>query len=191
MAAESRAANRFTPYVIIAVLTGVLLIWAVRSCSGDDREYAMIAEERARESYLDSLARAQAEAEARERDRLEAEARAAALLRAQTTPPLGDSVLYRPAERVVVEKQTVLYSTIDGLNVRTGPSLRNRVIARIPLYEEVTFLNEVTDSLYEIDLGEITPRAPWVRVQLQDGKKGWVYGAGVEYYKFRLPGVVN
>ncbi|MEL7163504.1 MAG: hypothetical protein AAFN92_22290, partial [Bacteroidota bacterium] len=68
---------------------------------------------------------------------------------------------------------------------------KNGIVARIPLYEEVFFLGEVTDSLYQIDLGEVTPTAPWVRIKLKDGKQGWVYGAGVSYYKFRLAGVVN
>ncbi len=96
-----------------------------------------------------------------------------------------------PAAQTVVQRVVPLYSTIDGLNVRSGPSLKSGVLARIPLYTEVIYLGEVTDSLYEINLGEVTPKAPWVRVELADGKKGWVYGAGVSYYKFRLNGVIN
>lgn len=189
--ATRSGSSRFTPYLIISLLSLALLYLAVRQCDGDDREYAMIAEERARQSYLDSLAAAEAAERAAAAERREQEARAAALERARTTPPLGDTVLYVPPRQVVVERKTVLYSTIDGLNVRSGPGLRNGVVARLPLYAEVEFLNEVTDSLYEIDLGEITPREPWVRIRLADGKTGWVYGAGVEYYKYRLPGVIN
>lgn len=183
--------SRLTPYLLLSLVTIFFLFWAARQCSGNEREYAMIAEEAAKRSYLDSLAAAERLAAEAEQARLEAEARQAALLRAQTTPPLGDTVLYTRPAQVVIEKRTVLYSTIDGLNVRSGPSLDKGVIARLPLYAEVEFLNEVTDSLYEIDLGEITPREPWVRIRLADGKTGWVYGAGVEYYKYRLPGVIN
>lgn len=184
---SSGGGGRLAPFVLVSLVTLVLLFWAMRSCGDDDREYAMIAEEQARQTYLDSVARAEEQA----RSDAEAQARAEALLRAQTTPPLGDSVLYSRPPEVVVERRTVLYSTINGLNVRSGPDLSNGIIARLPLYAEVLFAGAVTDSLYEINLGEITPRAPWVQVELADGKVGWVYGAGVSYYKYQLQGVIN
>ena len=184
---KSSGGGRIAPFVLVSLVTLVLLFWAMRSCGDDDREYAMIAEEQARQTYLDSIAQAEEQARAN----AEAEARAEALLRAQTTPPIGDSVIYTRPPEVVVERRTVLYSTIDGLNVRSGPDLKNGVIARLPLYAEVLFAGAVTDSLYEINLGEITPRAPWIQVELEDGKTGWVYGAGVSYYKYQLRGVIN
>lgn len=192
MATPSAGSPKTMPFILLSVVTLILLIWALQQCGrGDDGSYAMIAEERARQTYIDSLNRSEREARIQARIDAEAESRAAAMLRARTQPMLGDSVIRPPLQEVVIEKITPLYSTINGLNVRSGPSLRNGVVARIPLYTEVTYLNERTDSLYEIDLGEITPKAPWVKIRLKDGKEGWVYGAGVSYYKFQLEGVVT
>ena len=145
----------------------------------------MIAEAEARKTYLDSIT------EIQNRTALDAEvdARAEAMLRARTEPLPGDSVVRTAAAQVVVQKVTLLYSTINGLNVRSGPSMKKGVLARLPLYAEVEFTGEVTDSMYQIDLGEITPTAPWVKIKMADGKVGWVYGAGVSYYKHELKGV--
>lgn len=191
MATENTPNSRFLPYVLLSVVTLIFLIWALQQCGDRDDTYAMIAEEKARENYIDSLNRIEQNARIQAEIDAEAEARAAALLRARTQPLPGDSVIRRPAAQVVIERVTPLYSTINGLNVRSGPSLKNGVVARIPLYEEVIFLGERTDSLYEIDLGEITPKAPWVKIRLKNGKEGWVYGAGVSYYKFQLEGVIT
>lgn len=184
---ESAPNTRLVPFIIVSLITLIFLIWAMQQCNRNSGAYANAAEQAERESYLDSLSRIEEE----QRIQAEAEARAEALLRARTQPLPGDSIVRVPAAEKIIERVTVLYSTIDGLNVRRGPSLKNSIIARLPLYEEVKFTGEVTDSLYEIDLGEVTPRAPWVRIELQDGKTGWVYGAGVSYYKTRLEGVIN
>lgn len=191
--AKSKTNNaRLVPFIIMSLVTLIVLFWAMRQCSQNDGEYAMKAEENQRRSYLDSLKKLENERLLQlKMDSIEKAAKAEAMLRARTMPLPGDSVVRTAPAQVVIQKVTTLYSTIDGLNVRSGPSLKNGVLARIPLYEEVTFLGEVTDSLYEIDLGEVTPKAPWVRVELEDGKKGWVYGAGVSYYKTRLEGVIN
>ena len=91
--------------------------------------------------------------------------------------------------RTVVPKQgTTLYITIDGMNLRDKPTLGGKILTRLELYEEVTFLNEVTDSTQQIKLGSITTNEPWVKVQGR-GHVGWVYGAGVEYYKMKLDGM--
>lgn len=193
MATKKSSNNaRVTPFIIMSLITLIFLFWAMRQCSASDRDYAMKAEEATRRGYLDSLQELDNQRLLRARlDSIEQAAKAEALLRGLTQPLPGDSVVRLPAAQTVVQRVVPLYSTIDGLNVRSGPSLKSGVLARIPLYTEVFFLGEVTDSLYEINLGEVTPKAPWVRVELADGKKGWVYGAGVSYYKYRLNGVIN
>ncbi len=188
--AEKKLNNaRLIPFVIMSVVTLVFLIWAMQQCGGPEGDYAMIAEEEARKTYLDSIRRQEQDARIKAEINAEAEARAALLERTRTQPLPGDSLVRVPAAQTVVERVTPLYSTINGLNVRSGPSLKNGVLARLPLYEEVFFTGEVTDSLYTIDLGEIEPTAPWVKIRMKDGKVGWVYGAGVSYYKFQLKGV--
>lgn len=81
-----------------------------------------------------------------------------------------------------------LYVTIDGLNMRTGPHLDSTILYKLPLFEEVYFLNEVTDSTQKISLGTEMADEPWVKIKHKRGRVGWVYGAGVNYYrKARLP----
>ncbi len=177
--------------VTVSLLMVLFLIWSVRSCSDERAEYAMIAEEEARQNYLDSLQQAEDSLRIVSAAEAEAQARADALRRAATTPPLGDSVVRAPGERIIREQVTVLYVTFEGLNVRKGPGLNYGKVDRLSLYDEVVFLNEVTDSSYQINLGEITPNEPWIKVRTPAGKIGWVYGAGVDYFKRQLLGVDN
>lgn len=189
MAEKKLNQARLIPFVLMSLVTLIFLFWAMRQCDSSSGEYAMIAEEEARQTYLDSISRIEQRAEIQQQIDAEVAAREAAMLRARTQPMPGDSVVYTAPAQVVVQKVTPLYSTINGLNVRSGPSLKNGVLARLPLYAEVEFAGEVTDSLYTIDLGEVTPTAPWIKVKLPDGKFGWAYGAGLSYYKFELKGV--
>ncbi len=182
---------RLIPFILMSLVTLIFLFWAMQQCTSRDGDYAMIAEEEARQTYIDSVRRVEQDARIQAEIDVEAEARAQALLRARTQPLPGDSVVRIPEAQKVIERVTPLYSTINGLNVRSGPSMKNGVITRLSLYDEVIFTGEVTDSLYSIDLGEITPTAPWVKIRLKDGKEGWVYGAGVSYYKFQLKGVIT
>lgn len=91
--------------------------------------------------------------------------------------------------RTIQEKYTPLYVTLENLNMREIPALNGKVLDRLKLYDEVTFLNEVTDSIHEINLGSKLTQAPWIKVKTKKGKVGWVYGAGVHYYKTKLEGV--
>ena len=72
--------------------------------------------------------------------------------------------------------------TIEGLNLRRAPNLSASIIEKLSLHEEVLFLNEITDSTEQINLGEEVANEPWVKVNYQ-GKEGWVYGAGVHFYR--------
>ncbi|GJM32323.1 MAG: hypothetical protein DHS20C18_13240 [Saprospiraceae bacterium] len=108
---------------------------------------------------------------------------------AEPEPEAAQPENRRERERAIREKFTPLYVTIDGMNMREEPTLKGKVVGRLVLYEEVTFLNEVTDSTQEIKLGDITANEPWVKVKNQKGKVGWIYGAGVSYYKKKLEGV--
>ena len=84
-----------------------------------------------------------------------------------------------------------LYITINNLKVREFPGLKEEVVAQLPLYEEVTFLDEVTDSTYQINLGYEIADEPWVKIKTEKGIIGWVYGAGVNYYKQKRTGVLE
>ncbi|MEM6397239.1 MAG: SH3 domain-containing protein [Bacteroidota bacterium] len=175
--------------VLASLLMFLLVLFAYRSCSSGASSDSLADEAVIRANYEDSL---QAAAEAAAYD-AEVQARAEALMRAQTQPPLGDSLVRDPSLRreIVRERYTPLYVCVDFANVRSGPGLNHGKIDRLSLYDEVEFMGEKTDSTYRIDLGEVTPDAPWVKVRTESGKEGWIYGACVHYYKYRLAGVAT
>jgi Bacterial SH3 domain len=87
-------------------------------------------------------------------------------------------------------KYSTLYVTIDGLKVRKQPNLKGEVIATLELYEQVSFLNQKSEKVEEISLGLEKVTDHWVKVRTQSGKDGWVFGAGVHYYKMKRKGVM-
>ncbi|MBV6439322.1 MAG: hypothetical protein DYG98_17715 [Haliscomenobacteraceae bacterium CHB4] len=86
---------------------------------------------------------------------------------------------------------STLYVTIDGLKVRKEPGLKGESIAKLKLYEPVIFLNKKTDWTQEISLGYEKVTDHWVKIRTQSGKEGWVFGAGVHYYKMKRQGVME
>jgi hypothetical protein len=104
-----------------------------------------------------------------------------------TTPPkptTNSTATTKPAG-------TTLFVTIDGLKVRKEPGLKSTTVATLDLYEQVTFLNERTDWTQEISLGYEKVTDHWVKVRTKAGKTGWVFGAGVNYYKEKRKGVME
>lgn len=81
-----------------------------------------------------------------------------------------------------------LYVSIKKLKMRDQPGLNGKLLGELPLHEEVYFLNEVTRYKQAINLGKQIVEEPWVKIQTQRGQVGWVFGAGVHYYKTTHPG---
>lgn len=101
-----------------------------------------------------------------------------------TTPTVGQPTVSQQT------RYSKLYITIDGLKMRTGPSLDSAVVIQMRLFEQVDFLNEFTDSTYQINLGYEMADEPWFKIQHR-GKIGWVYGAGVNFYKKKREGAFS
>ncbi len=108
--------------------------------------------------------------------------------RSSGTAPSG-SPAAPPGGRTVVER-SVLYVTIDGLKLRAEPGLDAKVIGKLPLFEKVYFMDEVTDFTQKINLGLEEADEPWVKIRTKKGRVGWVYGAGVNFYKKKRGGVL-
>lgn len=87
-------------------------------------------------------------------------------------------------------KYATLYVTIDGLKLRKQPGLKGEVLQTLELYEEVAFLNKKSEKTEEISLGLEKVTDHWVKVRSKAGKEGWVFGAGVHYYKMKRKGVL-
>jgi hypothetical protein len=86
---------------------------------------------------------------------------------------------------------STLFVTIDGLKVRKEPGLKGATLAELRLYEPVTFLNKKTDWTQEISLGYEKVTDHWVKIRTSTGKEGWVFGAGLHFYKMKRPGVME
>lgn len=162
-------------FILFGVLLLIFFVWANRKCT---RSQTQALEDRY-QALSDSLAQA-AEAAA------PPPPAAAPVPQANTTQ--RDTI--RGAQmQIIRDKTTPLYITIENLALRQGPGLNYEILDRFKLYEEVNFLHEVTDSAYTLKLGQITTTEPWVKVRSRKGRDGWVYGAGVDYYKHKLEGV--
>ena len=92
-------------------------------------------------------------------------------------------------QKVIIDR-AILYVTIDGLKLRKGPSLDSVTLQKLPLFEKVYFMDEVTDFKQKINLGRKITEEPWVKIKTKKGRTGWVYGAGVHYYKQKQDGVL-
>ena len=86
-------------------------------------------------------------------------------------------------QQTIREEITPLYVNIEELNFRTGPSLNHKIIRKLSMYERVDFMNEITDSIQRIEMPWGMTEEPWIKVKSLQGELGWVYGAGVHYYK--------
>lgn len=105
---------------------------------------------------------------------------------ANPTPNTPSETATNPSQLNITDPSQLyskLYVTINGLNMRTGPHLDSTILYKLPLFEEVWFLNEVTDSTQKISLGSEIADEPWVKIKHKKGRVGWVYGAGVNYYR--------
>ncbi|MCB0589347.1 MAG: SH3 domain-containing protein [Phaeodactylibacter sp.] len=156
--------------LVIGIFFIGFLMWAVSKCNSTRRLYrqqeAFDAAEQAKADSLESLMSEMAPLDT-------------------TIQPVNP-----PEPEVKKERVPVLYVTVNGVNMRTGPGLRFRILERLELYDEVEFLGEVSDTTQEIKLGEnLLTNEPWVKVKTQKGNQGWIYGACVDFYKHQLQGV--
>jgi hypothetical protein len=89
------------------------------------------------------------------------------------------------------QQYSILYVTIDGLKLRKEPTLKGEVVAKLKLDQPVYFLNKKTEKIEEISLGYEKVKDHWVKIRTKAGKEGWVFGAGVHYYKMKRKGVLE
>lgn len=110
-----------------------------------------------------------------------------------TIPKLTNETQEAPAKTAAAPAETysTLYVTINGLKMRKEPNLKSGVVTRLKLDEEVFFLNEKSEKRDTINLGYETVAEYWVKVRTKSGKDGWVFGAGVHYFKMKRKGVME
>lgn len=141
----------------------VFITWAMSKCGSVQEEYA---QETAEETAV---------AEAIKAPEPDTETKA--------TEVPKEPVAVASKAPVKIEKKTVLYVLLDGLKLRTGYHLDSSVVKTLKLNDEVYFLGKTTDFKQKINLGDRVAFEPWVKVRAYTGHEGWVYGAGVHYFK--------
>lgn len=165
-------------YIVIGIFAIIFLMWAVSKCNSH-KEQAL--EDAAIEAREDSLANA---------------ANQPAPVTPQPAPtPVADTSKTPAAtpqpEKVQETQGSKLYVTIDKLKIRKTPGLDGDLLGELKLFDEVYYQDEVTDSLYTVNLGREEATEPYVKVKTKRGTIGWVYGAGVHYVKKKRSGVLE
>lgn len=168
--------------IIIAVFFFSFILWAVSRC-GDVKK--TVVENIATETPIDSIEFLSETTDIR-----------TAYLDSLARVKRRDSLATNRTDTSMTTNRTEvsgsrLYITINNLKVRKFPGLKEEVVGQLPLYDEVTFMDEVTDSTYQINLGYEIADEPWVKIKTKKGTIGWVYGAGVHYYKQKRTGVLE
>ncbi|MCI4667106.1 MAG: SH3 domain-containing protein [Bacteroidia bacterium] len=74
----------------------------------------------------------------------------------------------------------VVYPWVDKLNVRENPDTKAKVIATITSEDGLTLLGEVSKEKDLIVLRGVAYEENWVKVKMDDGKEGWVFGGTVK-----------
>ena len=152
--------------IIIAVFFIGFLFWAMSRCNSTRTQYN---NEELEDRRADSLLQAMNTNAILEKARKDSAAAAASA----------------EESKIVRERVTPLYTTVEKVNVRKEPKLNAAIVSKLELNEEVTFLNEVTDFKQEITIEGVNYNEPWIKVKTQAGRIGWVYGGTISYYKTR------
>ena len=183
--------------VVAGVLLLVFLLWAGTRC----KETKVPPQDEATvQTVADSLANDKkptegeasndilAEALRKKKEEMDAAAKADSIKKVKATETAIPST---STNSTTAPPQGKLYITIDKLKLRSSPGLKSKVLGELPLFSEVYFMEEVTDSIYTLSLGKETAEEPYVKVKTKRGTVGWVYGAGVNYYKKKREGVLE
>lgn len=154
-------------FIVIAIFFIGFLLWSVSRCNSTRSYYA---QQEMEEQRADSIMRAVNET---------------AILEKARKDSIANAKKQEQAEDLQTERTryTTLYTTVEKVNVRREPKLNAKVVSRLELHEEVSFLGEVTDFKQEITIEGEQKNEPWVKVKTQAGRIGWVYGGTVSYYK--------
>lgn len=91
-------------------------------------------------------------------------------------PPAEPAEPVTPAEPA----EEILYTWVDGLNVRDQPSTKGTTVARVKPNEPLTFTGERSSKPETIVLRGVAYHEPWLKITTADRKDGWVYGGAVK-----------
>jgi len=179
MSKEKKGVLPSLEIIIILVFFLSFIVWAVSKCGATKMQYAEISDDEStsgEDADTDSIYFSMPEPLPPKEEPI-------------SETVVTTSTTAKGKEIIRTETVSKLYITIDGLNMRTGPHLDSTVIQKFPLFEEVYFTGEYSDSTQRISLGKVMAEEHWVKIKSKKGKVGWVYGAGVDFKKMKRPGV--
>jgi len=90
-----------------------------------------------------------------------------------------DTVPVKPAE-VPAATEKILYTWVEGLNVRDQPSTKGKTVARVRPNEPLTFTGEQSPQKETIVLRGVAYHEPWLKISTADRKDGWVFGGALK-----------
>ncbi len=156
--------NSTLELLVIAVFIMLFSSWALSKCSDKKQElHDKMAAEASEDRNMDSM-------------QLAAEL-------AKPPPPKENPTPPPTQPSTDKEAITPLFVALEELNMRAEPSINAALIAKLSLHDELLFLHEVSDFNNEITIEGKTYNEPWVKVKNKQGQTGWVYAAGVHYFK--------
>jgi len=79
-----------------------------------------------------------------------------------------------------VQKNKILTAWVDKLNIRTKPNTKAKVVTTVNKNELLTFSGEQSDKIETIVLRGVAYDEPWLKIQTEDAKEGWVFGGAVK-----------
>jgi hypothetical protein len=111
---------------------------------------------------------------------------------AKETTHLQDSIKGNQADERLLAIKRRLYVCIDSLKLRSGPYLDSTLIAQLPFGTELVDMDQSSKFEQTIRISlEYVATEPWVKVRTNEGKTGWVFGAGVRPYRKSNPKLPN
>ena len=192
-------------YIVIGVLALIFLMWTASKCNAHKEEAQSAKAIEAREDSLAQAAKKPANALSPIVEQATPQPATPASNPGAYTPINGETATApatgaqtttaQPAAAETAAPKEAggskLYVTIDKLKVRKTPGLKGDLLGELKLFDEVYYMNEVTDSTYVVNLGKEKADEPYVKIKTKRGTVGWVYGAGVNYIKKKRSGVLE
>lgn len=94
--------------------------------------------------------------------------------------PTASTEVDTTAAAPVTSTETILYTWVDGLNVRDQPTTKGKTVARVKPNEPLTFTGETSLTSETIVLRGVAYHEPWMKISTADKKDGWVFGGAVK-----------
>lgn len=98
-----------------------------------------------------------------------------------TTAPVLSANQTKPEVKIITVEPALATAWVDQLRVRSLPKFDSRVLRELSEGDTLFYLNEKTLEKTKLTLRDRTFNQPWLKVRLDNGQEGWVYGGGIRF----------